>query len=148
MEKIGNLPACRFAAMAHRRQPNLGMAALQANGIHANSGASTGLNAFSNQSIVSFGFIDETWAMPTDYIAAFAPLPGLNDSDVLSDLASLFNDHYAARGYTASYDLASDCLTIDQPAPIDLIWSANSDTGLDLVVTTNTVASPPAGRSC
>lgn len=64
-------------------------------GTGASSGLSTGLDASGYQSVVGFGFIDETSAKPIDYLAAFDPTSGLTDEDVLETLAALFNADFA-----------------------------------------------------
>jgi hypothetical protein len=113
------------------------------NGSGANSGSSTGLDASGYDSVVGFGFIDETSATPVDYIAAFDPPPDLTDAQVLGDLAALFNEDYASDGYTATYDPEIDTLSIDQLLPaIDPVWSADSDTGLYFVASANSVSEP------
>lgn len=133
-----------------------GMAQATFGGLGATTGLSTGLDASADcsslgldasgdcPSVVGFGFIDETSSTPVDYIAAFDPAAGLNDAQILSDLVALFNADYSADGYTASYDLTTDTLSIDQLLPlVDVTWSADSDTGLFLDDSMNTV--PEAG---
>jgi hypothetical protein len=95
---------------------------------------SLGLDASGDcPSIVGFGFIDLTSSMPVDYIASFLPPAGLNDAQILSDLAALFNQDFASAGFTASYNSTTDTLSIDQLLPLaDVTWSGNSDTGLFL----------------
>jgi hypothetical protein len=101
------------------------------NGPGSGMGSSTGMDASLNQSVVGFGFIDETSSTPTDYIAAFDPQAGMTDYDVLNDLAAVFNADYSSSGYTATYDPGSDTLSIDQMLPAAaILWDGNSDTGL------------------
>jgi hypothetical protein len=107
------------------------------------AGLSTGLDPSGNPSLVGFGFIDETSSTPVDYLAAFYPQAGMTDLDVLSDLSSLFNEDFASAGYTSRYDADTDTLSIDQLLPDgDFTWSANSDTGLFLDDSLNTVPEP------
>ena len=132
-----------------------GMAQATFGGLGATTGLSTGLDASANcpslsldasgdcPSLVGFGFIDETSSTPVDYIAAFYPAAGLNDGQILSDLAVLFNEDYASDGFTASYNSATDTLSIDQLLPlVDVTWSADSDTGLFLDDSMNTSPVP------
>ncbi len=102
-------------------------------GSGSGTGFSTGMDTLGFQSVVGFGFIDETSSTPIDYIAAFDPPSGLTDNDVLSDVAAVFNADYASAGYTATYDPTSDTLSIDQMLPAAaVLWEGNSDTGLFL----------------
>jgi len=112
-------------------------------GLGANTGLTTGMDASGGQSVVAFGFIDETTPTPVDYLAAFDPPSGLTDADVLFDLAALFNEDYSSDGYTASYDPNTDLLSINQMLPAaDVDWSANSDTGLFLDDSVNSAPTP------
>ena len=106
--------------------------------------SSLGLDASGDcPSVVGFGFIDLTSATPVDYIAAFRPAAGLNDAQVLSSLAALFNADYSIDGFTGSYDSTTDTLSIDQLLPLgDVTWSADSDTGLFLDDSMNTSPVP------
>ena len=46
-------------------------------------------------------------------------------------------------GFTATYDPATDTLSIDQPLPdADMLWSADSDTGVGFDSSTNAVPEP------
>jgi hypothetical protein len=109
----------------------------------AGTGLSTGIDFSGYQSVVGFGFIDETSSTPVDYIAAFDPPSGLIGADVLGILANLFNEDFSTDGYTATYDPTTDTLSIDQLLPaVDMLWSANSDTGLDLESSTSSVPEP------
>jgi hypothetical protein len=83
------------------------------------------------QSVIGFGFIDETGSTPVDYIAAFDPTSGMTDAQVMTDLEDLFDADYSADGYTATYDPFTDTLSIDQLLPsVDFTWSSDSDTGM------------------
>lgn len=113
------------------------------NGTGSGTGLSTGLDASGFQSVVGFGFIDLTSSTPVDFIAAFDPPSGITDADVLGTLALLFNQDFASMGYTATYDPATDILSIDQPLPsVDMLWSADSDTGVGFDSSPNTVPEP------
>jgi hypothetical protein len=84
-----------------------------------------------------------TSSTPVDYIAAFRPPAGLNDAQILIDLSALFNQDFASAGFTASYDSTTDTLSIDQLLPlVDVTWSADSDTGLFLDDSMNTLPEP------
>lgn len=103
-------------------------------GTGSSTGLSIGLDPSGNQSVVGFGFIDDTDPNnPVDYLAAYQPTSGLNDSQVLSTLATIFTDDYSSLGYSASYDTGSDTLSIDQPLSADTttLWDTDTDTGLD-----------------
>ena len=112
-------------------------------GAGALAGLSTGLDGSGNQSVVGFGFIDETSAIPTFFTESFAPSSGMTDSDVFNSLADLFNSDFSSAGHTAHYDPSTDTLSIDQLLPPDdQVWSSNSDTGLFLQ--SNTVVPEPS----
>jgi hypothetical protein len=113
------------------------------NGSGTGTGLSTGMDYSGNQSVVGFGLIDYNSSIPIDYIAAFDPNAGMTDNDVLTTLANLFNEDFAAAGYTTSYDPILDVLSIDQLLPsTDMLWSADSDTGLFLDSSPNSVPEP------
>ena len=113
--------------------PSGGTSQMSFGGLGAGTGSATGLDPSGNPSVVGFGFIDLTSSTPVDYIAAFNPLAGMTDADVLTILASLFTENFGSSGFSASYDPLSDRLSIDQALPsADVTWSADSDTGLFL----------------
>jgi hypothetical protein len=104
------------------------------NGSGSSSGMSSGLDPSGNQSMVGFGFWDPTVSNPTLFIDAVFPTSGENDGQVLSSLASQFNSDFASDGYTATYNPLTDTLMLDQAIPgTDLMWFANTDTGLNLL---------------
>jgi hypothetical protein len=71
---------------------------------------------------------------PTLFIAALFPTSGQTDGQVLGDLASLFNANFASAGFTASYNALTDTLSLNQAIPgYDLMWFADSDTGLNFL---------------
>jgi hypothetical protein len=106
----------------------------------------SGMDASGFASVVGFGFIDETTSTPTDYLEAIVPQAGMTDQDVLSGLADVFNSDYESSGYTASYDPTTDTLSVNQElAGVDELWSADSDTGLNLE--SNTVVPEPVSLS-
>jgi len=113
------------------------------NGTGTGTGLSTGLDDSGNSSVVGFGFLDYSSSTPVDYIAAFDPIAGMTDFDIMTILAELFNEDFASAGFTASYDSILDVLSIDQLLPsTDMLWSANSDTGLLLDTSPNSVPEP------
>lgn len=121
-----------------------GMAMATFGGLGATVGLTTGLDASGNPSVVGFGFIDETSSTPVDYIAAFDPQAGMTDADVLTDISELFNEDFSVDGYTSTYDPTTDTLTINQLLPAaDITWSADSDTGMFLEDSLDTVAPEP-----
>jgi hypothetical protein len=72
-----------------------------------------------------------------------APSSGLSTVDVLGDLEALFNASFASLGYTATYDPATDTLSIDQPmAAANIIWMSDSDTVLDFETSLDVVPEP------
>ena len=83
-------------------------------GLGALSQLTSGIDPSGYQSVIGFGFIDETGATPVDYIAAIDPTSGMTDAQVLTDLEDLFDEDYSADGYTATYDALTDTLSIDQ----------------------------------
>ena len=84
--------------------------------------------------MVGFGFWDPTVSNPTLFIDAVFPTSGENDGQVLTALASLFNSDFAGDGYTATYNPLTDTLMLDQAIPgTDLMWFADTDTGLNLL---------------
>jgi hypothetical protein len=102
-------------------------------GLGASSGDSSGEDPQGDPSIVGFGFWDPTQTTPTLFTAAFVPTPGEDDAEVLGSLASLFDTDFSIDGFTATYNPTTDTLSLDQTIPgQDLMWFANSDTGLDL----------------
>lgn len=115
-------------------------------GLGALSQLTSGVNPSGYQSVIGFGFIDETGATPVDYIAAIDPTSGMTDAQVLTDLQDLFNTDYSADGYTASYDPFDDTLSIDQDLPsADFTWSSDSDTGMFVEDSMDTVITPEPG---
>jgi hypothetical protein len=113
-------------------------------GSGSSSGLSTGLDPSGNQSVVGFGFWDPTVTDPTLYIAALFPMTGETDGKVLGDLATLFDTDFSSDGFTASYNAATDTLSLNEPIPgTDLMWFADSDTGLNLIG--DNVATPLPG---
>jgi PEP-CTERM motif len=120
-----------------------GMAMATFQGLGATAGLTTGKDASGNASVIGFGFIDETSSTPVDYIAAFDPVAGMTDADVLTDLMYLFNEDFGADGYTSTYDPTTDTLSIDQLLPAaDFTWSADSDTGMFLEDSLDTTPEP------
>jgi hypothetical protein len=120
-----------------------GMAQATIFGTGATTGLSTGLDPSGNPSVVGFGFIDETSTLPLDYIAAYEPGAGMDDEQVLTELSLIFNQNFSADGYTSTYDPLTDTLSVDQLLPLaDINWSADSDTGLFLDDSLNTVPTP------
>jgi hypothetical protein len=119
-------------------------------GSGASSGFSSGLDPSGGQSIVGFGFWDPTAPNPTLDIAALFPTTGETDGQVLADLATLFDTEFQSAGYTASYNAPTDTLSLDQVVPgTDLMWFADSDTGLDFSGDNVPVpASEPATLCC
>ena len=112
-------------------------------GLGALSQLTSGVDPSGFQSVIGFGFIDETGATPVDYIAAFDPTSGMTDAQVLTDLEDLFNEDYSGDGYTASYDPLTDTLSIDQSLPsVDFTWSSDSDTGMFVEDSMNTIPTP------
>lgn len=112
-------------------------------GLGALSQLTSGIDPSGFQSVIGFGFIDETGATPVDYIAAFDPTSGMTDAQVLTDLEDLFNEDYSGDGYTASYDPLTDTLSIDQSLPsVDFTWSSDSDTGMFVEDSMNTIPTP------
>ena len=112
-------------------------------GLGALSQLTSGVDPSGFQSVIGFGFIDETGATPVDYIAAFDPTSGMTDAQVLTDLEDLFNEDYSGDGYTASYDPLTDTLSIDQLLPsVDFTWSSDSDTGMFVEDSMNTIPTP------
>jgi PEP-CTERM motif len=102
-------------------------------GSGSSSGLSSGEDPQGDPSIVGFGFWDPTVTTPTLYTVALVPTPGEDDADILGGLASLFDTDFSSLGYTATYHAFTDTLSLDQTIPgSDLMWFANSDTGLDL----------------
>jgi len=115
------------------------------NGSGAGTGLSTGVDysGTGNQSVVGFGFINYASSTPVDYIAAFDPTKGMTDYQVMTTLKDEFDEDFASDGYTASYDLTTDVLSINQLlSSTDMVWSADTDTGLFLDSSTNTVPEP------
>jgi len=102
-------------------------------GSYNGSGATntaTGMDVAGNQSVVEFGFIDNTGASPVDYIEGVAPTSGMTDADILGTLADEFNADYTPDGYTATYDSSDDSLSINQSLPPpDELYFGDSDTG-------------------
>jgi hypothetical protein len=122
---------------------NTGLALATFGGQGATTGLSTGMDPSGNPSVAGFGFIDETGSTPVDYFVAFDPMSGMTDADVLTDLSDLFNEDYAADGYTSTYDVTSDILSIDQLlSSADITWSADSDTGLFFEDSMDTLPTP------
>lgn len=112
-------------------------------GLGALSQLTSGIDPSGFQSVIGFGFIDETGATPVDYIAAFDPTSGMTDAQVLTDLEDLFNEDYSGDGYTATYDPLTDTLSIDQSLPsVDFTWSSDSDTGMFVEDSMNTIPTP------
>ena len=113
-------------------------------GTGAAKGLSTGLDGSGDPSIVGFGFIDySSPSTPANFITAFLPVSGMTDYDIMTTLESLFEEDFASLGYTATYDPINDVLSIDQLLPsTSMLWSANSDTGLLLNLSANTVPEP------
>ena len=104
------------------------------NGSGSSSGLSSGLDPSGNQSMVGFGFWDPTVLNPTLFIDGVFPTSGENDGQVLTALASLFNSDFASAGFTATYNPLTDTLMLDQAIPgTDLMWFADTDTGLNLL---------------
>jgi hypothetical protein len=115
-------------------------------GLGALSQLTSGVDWSGLQSVIGFGFIDETGATPVDYIAAFDPTSGMTDAQVMIDLEDLFDEDYSADGYTATYDPFTDTLSIDQLLPsVDFTWSSDSDTGMYLEDSMNTLPTPEPG---
>jgi hypothetical protein len=103
-------------------------------GTGSSSGFSSGLDPSGGESVVGFGFWDPTVSNPTLFIAALFPTSGQTDGQVLGDLASLFNANFASAGFTASYNALTDTLSLNQAIPgYDLMWFADSDTGLNFL---------------
>jgi hypothetical protein len=120
-----------------------GMVQATFGGLGATTGLSTGIDPLGNPSLIGFGFIDETSSTPVDYIAAFEPPPGMNDEELLTLLSNLFNQDFGPDGFTSTYDPFTDTLSIDQLlSPMDVTWSADSDTGLFLEDSVNSVPEP------
>jgi hypothetical protein len=112
-------------------------------GLGALSQLTSGVDPSGYQSVIGFGFIDETGATPVDYIAAIDPASGMTDAQVLTDLEDLFDEDYSADGYTATYDALTDTLSIDQLLPsVDFTWSSDSDTGMFVEDSMNTIPTP------
>jgi len=123
--------------------PSGGTSQMSFGGLGSDTGSATGLDPSNNPSVVGFGFIDLTSSTPIDYIAAFQPLAGMTDADVLTYLALLFTQDFGTSGFTASYDPLTDRLSIDQALPsVDVTWSADSDTGLFLDDAVSTIPEP------
>ncbi len=102
----------------------------------------SGLDASGFQSVIGFGFINESTSTPLDYTVSINLSSGMTDADVLGLLASLFNTAYSSSGYTATYDLLTNSLSIEQLlSSEDVLWSSDSDTSLDL--TTNMISAVP-----
>jgi hypothetical protein len=102
-------------------------------GSGSSSGLSSGEDPQGDPSIVGFGFWDPTVTNPMLYTVALVPLPGEDDADILGSLASLFDTDFSSLGFTATYSAFTDTLSLDQSIPgTDLMWFANSDTGLNL----------------
>ena len=94
---------------------------------------STGLDPSGGQSMVGFGFYDTSTSPPTPFISAISPTPGETDAQVFSELAQAFNATFGSQGYHATYDPATDTLSLDKSLPLnDTFFFGNSDTGLDL----------------
>jgi hypothetical protein len=112
-------------------------------GLGALAGLTTGLDPSGNPSVIGFGFLDETSSTPVDYIAAFLPDSGMDDEQVLTKLSLIFNQDFSVDGYTSTYDPITDTLSIDQLlSPLDYTWAADSDTGLFLDDSLNTIPTP------
>jgi hypothetical protein len=120
-----------------------GMAQATFGGLGALTGLTTGLDPSEVPSVIGFGFLDETSSTPVDYIAAFLPSEGMDDEQVLTKLSLIFNQDFSVDGYTSTYDPVTDTLSIDQLlSPLDYTWAADSDTGLFLDNSFNTVPTP------
>ena len=116
-------------------------------GLDIGTGAGTGFANASDQqgspSVVGFGFIDYTSSTPVNYLVSMNPTLGMNDAQVLGQLATDFTSEFSGYGYTASYDSSTDTLSIDQElSDSQMLWDANSDPGLDLSTTLIDVPEP------
>ena len=109
------------------------------------TGDATGLDPSGQPSMEAFGIYDSNALnsdcittdpmLPCDgvYIATVFPTPGETDAQILSDLAVLFNSLYGADGLSATYDLTTDFLFLDQPiTSTESLFFVNTDTGLML----------------
>lgn len=105
--------------------------------------SATGVDPTGSQSIVTFGFFDAshlTQCTSTDisgcppvFIDGIAPLTGESDSQVLSDLAAVFNRDFVSSGFTLNFDPASDTLSLAGSLPWNFTFQfGSSDTGLNL----------------
>lgn len=67
-----------------------------------------------------------------NFIVSVNPTAGENDEQVLSTLAAEFNTDFSADGLSATFNLGSDTLLLDQPiyGPVSL-FVENTDSGLD-----------------
>jgi hypothetical protein len=125
-------------------------------GSGSSMGSSTGVDPTGAQSVVAFGFYvpdsltNCTPVLPTDCpgvdIATISPVIGETDAQILGDLALQFNSLFGPEGHTATYNLLTDTLRLDQPLNSDqtFFW-ANADTGLDFSTELAPVPEPSMG---
>jgi hypothetical protein len=69
---------------------------------------------------------------PGDYIATIDTTPGEDDENALSALAEAFDADFESQGFTASYNPATDLLTLDQPLlGYSEVYAGDLDPGLN-----------------
>jgi len=95
------------------------------------SGLSTGVDPDNAPSLLSFGFYTEDGQ--TIDVATLIGAAGQTESEIMTQLASLFNSLYSQSGFTAYFDAVTDTLTFDRPlnSGQQIFFIADTDTGVE-----------------
>jgi hypothetical protein len=120
-------------------------------GTGSGSMSSSGVDPTGAQSIVSFGFFDgsnmdncagsDISGCPVTFVDGVLPDAGQTESEVLSDLAFVFNLDHQSSGYQLNYNPSTHTLALVGSLSWDYsLFFGNSDTALEL--TENLVAVP------